>query len=193
MITCKACGYQAHDLKPHFIGGRKATCTMALDEYQKEYPDEALVSEAFKAKLAELKSKKKLNTLTPKKYSISKTFGLAMGKDSFVTGFVERTSAVPEIDPEYKFHPEATKIVLLGLQTNRPTMVHGPTGCHAKGTIILMADGSLKAVENIVVGDEVMGPDGKSRNVIRLYNGYDDLYEINPKKEHLGSLILIMY
>lgn len=128
MITCKACGYQAHDLKPHFIGGRKAACTIALDEYQKKYPEEPLVSEEFKEKLAELKSKEKLNTLTPKKYSISKTFGLAMGKDNFVTGFVERTAAVPEIDPEYKFHPEATKIVLLGLQTNRPTMVHGPTG-----------------------------------------------------------------
>lgn len=128
LVTCKACGHQAPDLKPHFIGGRSPSCTMALDEYQEKYPDEEVVSEAFKAKLAELKSKKKLNALTPKKFSISKTFGLSMGKDNFVTGFVERTPAVPEIDPEYKFPPEATKIILLGLQTNRPTMVHGPTG-----------------------------------------------------------------
>jgi len=136
MITCKVCGIQAHDLKPHFIGGRKPECTLTLGEYTTKYPGEPLASELFQKKLDELRIKKKISgSLTVKKYSIAKTFGFALGKDSDVNGFVERTQAVPDIDPEYKFPAEATKIVLLGLQTNRPTMVHGPTGS-GKSTLI---------------------------------------------------------
>ena len=34
-----------------------------------------------------------------------------------------------------------------------------PTGCHAPGTGILMFDGTIKNIEDILVGDFVMGPD----------------------------------
>lgn len=37
-----------------------------------------------------------------------------------------------------------------------------PTGCHAKGTKILMYDGSMKNVEDIKVGDCLVGDDGKN-------------------------------
>lgn len=33
------------------------------------------------------------------------------------------------------------------------------TGCHAKGQPIMMADGSTRLVENIEIGDLLMGPD----------------------------------
>ncbi|MFO7970995.1 MAG: Hint domain-containing homing endonuclease [Desulfobacterales bacterium] len=184
MITCKVCGHQAHNLKPHFIGGREASCTVTENEYAKKYPYEPLVSEIFKRKLEEIRSQKTLEkALTVKQYNVYKTFGVLVGsKETTIDGFVERSNGVPEIDPEYQFPEEATKIALLGLQTNRPTMVHGPTGCHSKGTSIMMADGTLKTVESIAVGDKVMGPDGKPRNVIRLFRGYDDLYQIAPNK-----------
>jgi hypothetical protein len=36
-----------------------------------------------------------------------------------------------------------------------------------------MFDGSIKNVENINIGDELMGPDGTVRNVIELHSGTD--------------------
>ena len=45
------------------------------------------------------------------------------------------------------------------------------TGCHAKGTPILMADGYSCLVEKLKVGDQVMGPDSKPRNIQKLVTG----------------------
>lgn len=56
----------------------------------------------------------------------------------------------------------------------------GGTGCHEKGTGILMADGRIMAVEDIAVGDRVMGPDGKGRTVLSLHRGRDMMYRIVP-------------
>lgn len=55
-----------------------------------------------------------------------------------------------------------------------------PTGCHAKGTRILMYDGTVKAVENIQVGDQIMGPDSFPREVLNLCGGREMMYEVNP-------------
>ena len=57
-----------------------------------------------------------------------------------------------------------------------------PTGCHARGTLILMADGSTKAVEHISVGDQLMGPDSRPRTVLHLCRGRQPMYRITPKK-----------
>lgn len=56
---------------------------------------------------------------------------------------------------------------------------HCELGCHAKGTRVRMFDGGLKNVENIRVGDKLMGPDGTPRKVIKLFNGIDNLYKVN--------------
>lgn len=57
-----------------------------------------------------------------------------------------------------------------------------PTGCHAKGSKILMHDGSIKNVEDVKVGDELVGDDGNKRTVLELHRGVDKLYEITPIK-----------
>lgn len=57
-----------------------------------------------------------------------------------------------------------------------------PTGCHAKGTQILMADGYTKPVEEIVVGDLLLGDDGTPRKVLELHRGVDKMYKIIPIK-----------
>lgn len=57
-----------------------------------------------------------------------------------------------------------------------------PTGCHAKGTKILMYDGSIKAVENINVNDLIMGPDSKPRKVLSLARGKEPMVKIIPTK-----------
>lgn len=54
------------------------------------------------------------------------------------------------------------------------------TGCHAKGQKVLMFDGSLKAVEDVVVGDKLMGPDSRPRNVLALHRGTQTMHRIKP-------------
>lgn len=51
-------------------------------------------------------------------------------------------------------------------------------GCHLKGTEVRMYDGSTKKVEDISIGDVLMGDDGTSRNVLELYSGIDNMYKI---------------
>jgi superfamily II DNA or RNA helicase len=82
------------------------------------------------------------------------------------------------------------------LNSRQDTLLVAPTGCHAPGTKILMYDGTLKLVEDIKVGDFLMGVDSTSRLVKNLYSGEDDMYEVKPLRgesfivnsEHILSL-----
>jgi Hom_end-associated Hint/Homing endonuclease/Helicase conserved C-terminal domain len=63
-------------------------------------------------------------------------------------------------------------------------MFHG-TGvgkCHGKGTPILMFDGSCKAVEDVVVGDRLMGDDSTPRIIQSLARGRDQMFRITSVK-----------
>ena len=70
--------------------------------------------------------------------------------------------------------------------------------CHGKGTEILMADGSTKKVENIVVGDALMGEDSTPRTVRQLARGQEEMCRIVPVKgepwtcnmSHILSLVV---
>lgn len=57
-----------------------------------------------------------------------------------------------------------------------------PIGCHAKGTKILTSTGNWNNVEDIKIGDRLLGPDGTIRNVHTLHHGNDMLFEIIPIK-----------
>jgi len=78
-------------------------------------------------------------------------------------------------------------------------VVVGKPGCFSPGTEILMFDGKIKKVEDIVVGDVVMGDDGKTpRKVEVLYHDTDDMYEIcngrggeNYTVNRLHDLVLV--
>lgn len=54
--------------------------------------------------------------------------------------------------------------------------------CLGKGTPVLMSDGAVKAVEDVQVGDLLMGPDSRPRVVLSLACGRDKLYRIVPTK-----------
>lgn len=56
------------------------------------------------------------------------------------------------------------------------------TGCHAAGTLILMFDGTIKAVENITAGEAIMGWDNTPRRVIELKRGRQKMARIIPVK-----------
>lgn len=74
-----------------------------------------------------------------------------------------------------------------GLKEGDLLFITGYSGlgkCHGKGTKVMMSDGSIKNVEDIVVGDKLMGDDSKPRNVLNLVRGKENMYEIyNPSKK----------
>lgn len=51
-------------------------------------------------------------------------------------------------------------------------------GCHIKGTECFKADKSIEKVENIRVGDSLLGPDMQPRKVLEVFNGVRKLYKI---------------
>ncbi|CUM50604.1 unnamed protein product [Debaryomyces tyrocola] len=68
--------------------------------------------------------------------------------------------------------------------SNSDLMVY--IGCFAKGTEVLMADGSNKNIEDVQIGESVLGKDGEARNVVALPRGNETMYEINestPEEE----------
>jgi DNA polymerase III delta prime subunit len=63
--------------------------------------------------------------------------------------------------------------------------LQGPMGvgkCHAKDTPILMYDGTIKLVQNIEIGDVIMGDNSTPRKVLNLGRGRDQMYDIIPTK-----------
>lgn len=58
----------------------------------------------------------------------------------------------------------------------------GTGKCHAKDTPILMYDGTIKMVQDVRIGDLLMGDDSTPRRVLSLASGIDDLYDVIPKK-----------
>ena len=55
------------------------------------------------------------------------------------------------------------------------------SNCLAKGTEVLMFDGSKKKVEDITLGEQVMGMDGTARNVLATGSGRQPMYKITHK------------
>lgn len=64
----------------------------------------------------------------------------------------------------------------LSKYSNSDTIIY--VGCFEKGTKVLMADGSDKVIEDITVGEKVMGKDGKPREVVGLPRGKETMYEV---------------
>jgi len=59
--------------------------------------------------------------------------------------------------------------------------IKGPMGtgkCHGLNTPILMHDGSIKKVQDVAIGDLVMGDDSTPRRVMDLGRGEDEMYEV---------------
>jgi superfamily II DNA or RNA helicase len=87
------------------------------------------------------------------------------------------------------------------LQGIRGVLLVSPTGsgkCLARGTGVLMWDGSTRAVEHIIPGDLLMGPDSQPRQVLTVCSGEDELFQVTPVKgdpyivnrDHILSLVI---
>jgi hypothetical protein len=60
--------------------------------------------------------------------------------------------------------------------------------CLAEDTPVMMADGSTKMSQHILVGDLVMGPDSKPRTVNQVNSGKEPMYRICPKDKNRKDL-----
>lgn len=72
-----------------------------------------------------------------------------------------------------------------GIPYQRGYLFTGPPGngkCLGRGTLVLMFDGTVKPVESIRTGDQLMGPDSKPRKVLGTTKGRSALYSVNPVK-----------
>lgn len=81
-----------------------------------------------------------------------------------------------------KDYKEGNEFVIGGASYKAGIMIFGAPGCHAKGQGILMHDGAIKKVEDIVVGDKLMGPDSQPREVLKLARGREEMVRIYPTK-----------
>jgi hypothetical protein len=58
----------------------------------------------------------------------------------------------------------------------------GTGKCNLKGTKVIMYDGNIKNVEDVVVGDLLMGVDSKLRTVLSIHSFVDKIYKVQPVK-----------
>ena len=58
--------------------------------------------------------------------------------------------------------------------------MRGDGKCERKGTEVILFDGSIKKVEDIRVGDYLMGDDNTPRKVLSLVNGKEEMFEVVP-------------
>jgi hypothetical protein len=76
-------------------------------------------------------------------------------------------------------------------------IIIGKAGCFAPGTKVLMYDGTIKCIEDVKVGEQVMGDDNTPRTVQRLFHDTDEMFEIVPKRgpsytvNRLHDLVLV--
>lgn len=70
-----------------------------------------------------------------------------------------------------------------GLPVGRVIEAYGPPDsgkCLKKGTQVLMHDGTVKLVEDIIAGDKIMGPDSTPREVLSICRGREKMYSVIP-------------
>jgi DNA repair protein RadD len=84
------------------------------------------------------------------------------------------------------YQEEAIQKLREGIREGRKNQVlSAPTGagkCHGINTPILMADGTVRMVQDVRVGDRLLGPDGQARTVLALGRGREPMYRVVPVK-----------
>lgn len=83
--------------------------------------------------------------------------------------------------PDLVLRDYQTKAVEQALNRGRGVL-KASTGCHLSGQGILMYDSSIKRVEDIIVGDSLMGMDNSPRKVTELCRGCGNMYRVIPVK-----------
>lgn len=98
---------------------------------------------------------------------------------SFAVLAIEQPFAVPlsPDDPTLFYVGRLDKIF-----EYRKQVLVGEHKCLARGTLVIRHDGTTISVEEVKLGDLLMGPDSLPRKVSRLYSGVDQLYTVTPSQ-----------
>lgn len=83
------------------------------------------------------------------------------------------------------YQEDAVAAIFNALEFELSTLLVLATGlgkCLARGTPVIMHDGTTKPVEAVAVGDKLMGPDSQPRNVLSLARGREMMYRVTPTK-----------
>lgn len=106
---------------------------------------------------------------------------------TMLSGFTPSDFGLTEYE-SYRKHPvtgdevQLEVVEFLAYSEKRFACAAVPVGCHERGQEILMYDGSLLKVEQLRVGDVVMGWQSTPQKITHLHSGFDVLYRINPVK-----------
>lgn len=82
--------------------------------------------------------------------------------------------------PARDYQTAAKREIYAKLREHRSTLLVLPTGCHAPGQGIITYDGEIVEARSVRVGDQLMGPDGSPRDVVRLWTGRTHMVEVIP-------------
>jgi hypothetical protein len=86
---------------------------------------------------------------------------------------------IKELDPDI-IPPITSRMNDPNYNGGSKIVVVGKPGCFAPGTKVLMYDGTIKNVEDVVVGEKLMGDDSTPRNVLELCHNFDIMFNIIP-------------
>jgi superfamily II DNA or RNA helicase len=146
-------------------------------------------------------------------FRVPRAYGLsAMRRLRSLCGrdFIDRTSPGTEIEMTFNEELQSQKPKLKAEQDRLVDEVvrkfksgitggilYAPCGCHAAGELVLMADGTRKKVEDVKVGDLLMGSTG-SRRVLELHRGRQQMVRVVPNKGepfvvNLGHILTVMW
>lgn len=81
--------------------------------------------------------------------------------------------------------PQTVRRIWRSLNTYPKNLIMGASAlgkCLGRGTKVVMFDGRIKNVEDILPGEELMGDDSTPRKVLSTTNGFGKLYRIMPAK-----------
>jgi replicative DNA helicase len=116
------------------------------------------------------------------------SFSQYSGEDQVVTSYELRDKLLSEKKTPHvsiKSGIPGIDYACEGFRDGELIVISGPTKngkCHGKGTKILMFDGSVKAVEDINVGEKLMGDDSTPRVVLSTTVGFGKIYKVTPNK-----------
>jgi len=85
-------------------------------------------------------------------------------------------------DIVFKLSPTQDAYIFSDAVVNLIFSSKGEGKCLGKNTPVIMADGSIKKVQDIKAGEKLMGDDSTPRNVLSTNTAYGDMYEVIPIK-----------
>lgn len=152
-ITCQICGETSHIIAQHL---KNKHPELSIEDYQAKYPHAPIMSERGKKALEASQAKKSAtpeavkaevkaaaSTTSPTRVAFHEAFGFdksvkaamsARGTPIMISKLdtssmtPENVAHIPEADTDYVFNPDLTKTVVMGLEMNVPTYLHGHAG-----------------------------------------------------------------